>query len=490
MGGKTLALVADTLPMWQHLLNKFYAVTCTGMRIALIFLIIEVWCGVVPMVLPVGVGSSLVHADTDEKASLLPGWMPQLLGLKFNGVYQNVPSFNSPYQGQNSFTTFDSKGHDFSQTYGVYIGSQLAPSLQSYLDVEFFRGNGISDGVGLGGYVNGDVIRAGSSDVTQLPYITRLFLRYVLPLSSDTEKVERAMDQIPGVQPVSRWEVKAGRLSPTDEMDQNRYANNNRTQFLNLDFLFNTAWDYAADNLGFSYGFVTALVQPRWKVTVGVFMEPNNQSGTDFDLIDVRELGYSLEITVKPNAAGTVIRLLSYFNESRIGSYNAALALGRSTSTAPDLTQVEKQGGTKYGFGLNIEQPVADEGETGIFGRIGWNDGSHESWSYVESDRHASVGLQVSGVHWGRKDDRVGVAYGVNGLSAPHKDYLAAGGSGILLGDGRLNYGLEQVIETYYLIQLCQYAQLSPDFQYIQNPGYNRDRGPVEVYGVRLHVSY
>ena len=173
-----------------------------------------------------------------------------------------------------------------------------------------------------------------------------------------------------------------------------------------------------------------------------------------------------------------------------MGSYNEALALGRATSTVPDLLLVEKPGGMKYGFGLNFEQPLADEGETRIFGRIGWNDGAHESWAYVESDRHASLGLQVSGRYWGRKEDRFGIAYGMNGLSTPHKNYLAAGGSGMLLGDGRLNYGLEQVLETYYRIQVGQYAQLSPDFQYIQNPGYNRDRGPVEVYSLRLHLYF
>ncbi len=420
----------------------------------------------------------------------LPDWFPKVLGMQFNGVYQNVPAFHSPYQGPNSFATNDGKGRDFTHTYGVYVGSQLAPTLQAYLDVELFRGNGISNGTGLGGFVNGDVIRAGSSDLSKTPYVARLFLRYFLPLSSETEKVDRAMDQIPGSQPVSRWEVKAGKIAVVDDFDLNRYANNNRTQFLNYDFLYNTAWDYAADTRGYSYGVVTALAQPRWRLAFGVYMEPNTGNGANFDFIDMRELGYNLELTWKPNDAGTVVRLLSYFNESRMGSYNAALAQGRATSTTPDLLRIEKPGGTKYGFGVNFEQPLADEGETGIFGRLGWNDGGHESWAYVESDRHASLGLQVSGVRWGMKEDCIGLAYGVNGLSTPHKNYLAAGGIGILLGDGKLNYGYEQVLEAYYRIQLGPYLQVSPDFQFIQNPGYNRDRGPAEVYGLRARLSF
>ena len=197
-------------------------------------------------------------------------------------------------------------------------------------------------------------------------------------------------------------------------------------------------------------------------------MEPNTANGANWDFIDTNELGYNLELTLKPNSTGTVVRMLTYYNESKAGNYDAALALGRETDTTPSLLAVEGEGGKKYGFGLNIEQPLADDGETGLFGRIGWNDGNYESWSYVEVDQTASIGLQVSGVHWGRSEDRVGIAYGVNGLSTPHEKYLEAGGVGILLGDGSLNYGLEQTVEAYYRIQLGSYVQFSPDFQFIE----------------------
>jgi len=424
-----------------------------------------------------------------DDPSAEPAWMPKFLGAQFNGVYQYMPDFHSPYEGPNSLSFQQGRGKDFTQTYGLYLGSQVASGLQIYLDAEWFRGNGISDGVGTAGYVNGDVIRSGSSNLSKDPYVARLYFRYIHPLSGETEKVERGMDQLPGLQPISRWEVKAGKLALTDDFDQNRYANNSRTQFLNYDFLYNTAWDYASDTRGYSYGFIVSLFQPRWKLAFGVFMEPNTANGAEYDYSDTRELGYNLELTLKPNDTGTVIRLLTYFNEAKMGSYDAAIALGLNTSTVPSLLLVEGPGGTKYGFGLNFEQPLADEGETGIFGRLGWNDGNHETWAYTESDRHASLGVQVSGIHWGRKEDRFGIAYGVNGLSNSHQNYLAAGGNGILLGDGRLNYGLEQVLEVYYRIQLGPYVQLSPDFQFIQNPGYNQDRGPVEVYGLRLRLS-
>lgn len=417
----------------------------------------------------------------------LPGWSPKVLGMQFNGVYQNVPAFHSPYQGANSFVP----SHDSTQTYGLYLGSQLAPTLQLYMDMEWFRGSGVSNNIGLAGYVNGDAIRAGSSNQPQTPYLARLYLKYLLPLSPEVEKVDRAMDQLAASQPVSRWEVKFGKLALTDDFDLNRYADTTRTQFLNYDFMYNVAWDYAADTRGYTYGVTTALVEPQWKVAIGVFTEVTTPNGADFDILDLRELGYNLELTLKPDEAGTIVRLLTYFNESRMGSYDAALALQRATSSkTPDISLVEQPGGTKYGFGLNVEQPLADEGETGIFGRLGWSDGSHETWAYAEAERHASLGVQLNGVHWGRNVDNIGIAYALDGLSTQHKDYLAAGGSGFMLGDGRLNYGPEQVLEAYYRVQLGRYIQISPDFQFVQNPGYNKDRGPAEIYGIRVHLFF
>lgn len=478
-----MGFIAVILLLQQHPPNRLFHLPTSRLRNLIIRLITyRYYAALFPILLCSGVA----HTAYAE----LPDWAPRVLGLQFNGIYQNAPAFSSPYQGPNSFTTTDGQGHGITQTYGVYLGSQLAPTLQTYLDMEWFQGNGVNEGVGLAGYPNGDEVRAGSSNLPKQPYVARLYIRYFIPLSSETEKVERGIDQIPGDQPVARWEIKIGKLALPDDFDLNRYADNTRTQFLNWDFMYNAAWDYAADTRGYSYGITTSLFQPRWKLAFGVYMMPTTANGANFDFIDTRELGYNLELTLKPNDAGTVVRVLSYFNESRMGSYEAALAFGRATSTVPNILLVDKQGGIKYGFGLNFEQPLADEGETGIFGRLGWDDGNHETWVYTECDLHASLGAQLSGIHWWRKEDIIGIAYGINGLSTPHKNYLEAGGMGFALGDGRLNYAPEQVIETYYRIQLGRYAQLSPDFQYIQNPGYNRDRGPVEVYAVRLHLSY
>lgn len=421
----------------------------------------------------------------------LPDWAPKLLGAQFTGIYQNMPAFHSPYEGKNSLTFHDDLGKQFTHSYGIYFGSQVTHSLQAYLDVEMFRGKGISQGVGLGGYVNGDVIRGGSANLGQDPYIARFYLRYLVPLTGErSEPGETAMGHLPVPEPTSRMEIKLGKLSPTDDIDQNRYANNQRTQFLNFAFLFNPGWDYASDTRGYSNGLSISLVKPSWRLTFGSYQVPKTSNGIDLDNEIYRARGDNLELTLKPNKLGTVIRLLAYHNEGRMGRYREALEIGRANSAAPDVHQDEKRGRQKYGFGFNLEQPLADNGETGFFVRAGWSDGHTSAWSYTEVDRHFSAGVQVNGLHWRRREDYLGIAFAVHGLSSIHKRYLEAGGIGMLVGDGKLNYGLEQIFEVYYRVQLGRYIQVSPDFQYIWNPGYNRDRGPVQVYGLRLRLSY
>jgi high affinity Mn2+ porin len=432
----------------------------------------------------------IICGTASAETMSVPAWMPQLLGMQATIIYQNMPAFSNPYQGQNSLTYENGEGHGHTETYGVYLGSQIAPTLQAYLDIEQARGNGISHAIGLGGVTDGDVIRQGSSDLGTNPYIARFYLRYLVPLSQETVTVERGMDQLPGTEPAGRVEIKAGLLAATDDFDLNRYADNTRTQFMNWGFINNTAWDFAADTRGYSYGFIVALVEPSWRLAFGSYQVPTEANGNDFDGHLERARGDNLELTLKPNRQGTVVRLLAYHNQGRMGDYAEANAIGAASASTPNITADERLGRSKYGFGINVEQPLADDGETGAFARIGWNDGRTEDFMYTEVDRSLSIGVQVSGVHWGRTNDRAGLAYVWHGLSPEHRAYLAAGGLGFLLGDGRLKYGLEQILETYYRVQLGKYVQAGPDFQYIQNPGYNRDRGPVEVYSLRLRLSF
>jgi len=395
----------------------------------------------------------------------------------------------SPYEGPNSLiASGDSK---ISQAYGVYGGVDAGHGIQAYLDVEMVRGKGIGRVVGLAGPTNGDVLRQGTADLGSGPYVARAFIRFTRQLSSHArDTLSAAPDQIPGAVSSDRLEITAGKFAVSDLFDINRYANSTRLQFLNWSLFQNTAWDFAADTRGYSNGVAIAWIHPVWAIRAGSFQMPHEANGNVFDSDLRRARGDQMELALTIPRTKTTARILGYVNHARMGSYAEALAIGASLGQAPDIAADDRPGREKHGFGLNLEQPLADEGETGAFARFGWNDGKNESFAFTEVDRHVSGGAQISGVHWGRADDRLGVAGVREGIVSVHRTYLAAGGVGFLLGDGRLTYGPEQILEGYYRWQAGRYLQLSSDLQSIRNPGYNRDRGPALVGSLRANFRY
>ncbi|MGH8279296.1 MAG: carbohydrate porin, partial [Gammaproteobacteria bacterium] len=247
---------------------------------------------------------------------------------------------------------------------------------------------------------------------------------------------------------------------------------------------------YAADVRGYTSGVVFGYQQPTWLLAFGVYRMPlrASQQALQWPITLAHEEDLEFDLTLVPE--GTVVRFLVYRNVGRMGFYQSAIDAALATHTVPDVSADDANGREKHGFGLNLEQPLADDDETGLFLRLGWNDGRTETFVYTEVDRTASVGVQISGVHWDRAQDRLGLALAYNGLSSEHRKYLELGGCGFDLCDGALNYGYEKILETYYRFQLGPYIQLSPDLQFISNPGYNRDRGPARVIGLRVHASY
>ncbi|HXL82718.1 MAG TPA: carbohydrate porin [Casimicrobiaceae bacterium] len=438
---------------------------------------------------------SLPQASAEDKEAGLPGpssdW-PQLVGAQYTWIRQFQSSLSSPYQGPNSLNPDGDA--ESTHTVGVYFGWAVSRNLQAYLDIEKFMGAGVSNAVGMGGLSNGDVVRQGGAGLRKRPYVARRYLRYMVPLGDQVTELERSQDQIAGKEAARRLEFKLGTMALSDDFDKNRYANTTRTQFMNWALWNNAAWDFAADTRGYTNGLVAGYVSPQWSLKAGLFQMPAQANGQDLDAPLRKARGENVELTLAPNGAGAVIRLLAYRNVARMGIYRDALAVAAAAGMAPDIAAQDRDGRKKYGFGLNIEQPLADAGETGLFLRAGWNDGKTETFAFTEVDRTLTFGAQIAGSHWGRESDRLAAAIAVNGLSADHKDYLAAGGAGFMLGDGRINYDSEQIFEAYYRVQIGKYGaisiQLSPDFQYVRNPGYNSDRGPVRVASFRLHLEY
>jgi hypothetical protein len=436
-------------------------------------------------------------ASTDTPAAVptpSSSW-PMLLGAQYTLVDQNQSRLRSPYSGPLSLNPNGET--EATNTVGIYSGWAPLSWTQLYLDVEKFDGAGVSNATGLAGLTNGDVLREGISGIKKEFYIARLFARFMLPLGDALAAVDRGQDQIAGTEAATRLEFKIGRMALPDDFDQNRYASAARTEFLNWSLWANTAWDYAANTRGYTNGLVIGYISPAWSLKYGFYLMPTRANYQTLEYSSELAHGQNLELRLSPWSTGTVVRLLGYLNTARMGVYKEALAIAAARGTAPNIAADDREGRHKYGFGINAEQPLADGGDTGLFMRLGWNDGKTETFAFTEVDEEASFGGQLAGNHWGRGDDRFGLALVSESLSAPHRQYLQAGGCGFLLCDGRLNYGHEQILETYYRFEYIWPEkpgpvrwQLGPDFQDIRNPGYNRDRGPVHFWALRLHVEY
>lgn len=413
---------------------------------------------------------------------------PQWLGAQYTFIDQHQDSLHSPYAGPLSLRA--NGDTERSHTFGAYFGMALPVHLQLYADVEMFKGEGVSGATGMGGLTNGDVIRSGSAGLPKTPYLARAFLRWSLPLGEETQDVERGQDQLPGKEATERFEVKLGKMSVADDFDKNRYADSTRTQFMNWSLFNNTAWDFAADTRGYTNGLVLALVQKSWSLRYGIYMMPYEANGQRLDAALAQSQGQQIELTLQPHEDGWALRFLAFYNTARMGIYRDALAIAQATGQLPDIKADDANGRHKHGFAINGELPLADNGDTGLFLRAGWNDGRTESFVFTEVDRTLSTGFQLSGVHWSRPNDHFAVAIVIDGLSSDHRDYLAAGGDGFVLGDGRLNYGHEEILEAYYNVDVIDHLTLSPDLQLVHNPGYNRDRGPARFVGLRAHVEF
>lgn len=441
--------------------------------------------------------------DKQPAAKPLPQFLPDAR-YDYQGeatfILQQLFRFHSPYAGTNSLRSRNET--ETTDTVTLYLGACLVKNLEVYVNPEMAWGNGIGRGQGLAGYTNGDDI--GQSSLRPDPYLARSFVRWRISMPGFSGKgggqvpetqVGRSPNLIEGNIPDHRLVISVGKMAIADFFDINAYANNPRAQFMNNAFGNNLAYDFAQETRGYDLGAVVVWVNPTWAVRFGTFAMPTSAGGPDLAYNWSNDHSEQLEGEFHPrllrgkNASPMIVRMLAFRNVAGMGNYRDAIA-ARQGGLVPDITAVRHSGAVKYGFGLNFEQGLADGGATGLFGRWGWNDGATENFSYAEADRSLSFGGQLSGAHWGRKNDLVGLAWEQSDLSGAHRYYLAAGGLGLALGDGTLRYGPERSVETYYSYQLSKPLSISLDYQYIDNPGYNHDRGPASVVSARVHLTF
>jgi high affinity Mn2+ porin len=392
-------------------------------------------------------------------------------------------TFHSPYEDAFSLQSYPER--DVSLTTTLFLGLRLGDNTQLYFDPEIAGGRGFSGVNGLANSSNGELPRVSTAEPK--PYLARLYVTHDFSWGSEKESVESDENQLAGHRSVNRYTVVAGRFTLTDFFDDNEYSHDPRTQFMGWAVMYNGAWDYAADVRGYTWGWMHELHTAHWSLRYASAAMPRVANGSQFDRRILRDRGDVFEQERRYEFykhAGT-LRVLEYANHADAGTYARAIELAKENGGVPDVTATRKVGTIKYGFGINAEQEITKE--IGLFGRLGWNDGKTESFAFTAIDRLATVGISVNGKRWHRPNDTAATELTINGLSAVHAEYLAMGGHDFLIGDGRLNYAPETIWESYYSARLFPGFLTSIDFQHVDNPAYNQDRGPLWIYSLRLH---
>lgn len=426
-----------------------------------------------------GLVTPLAHAD--EAAS------PEAWNVHGQStvVEMGHAAFPADYSGANSLSNTNNLRETLDAT--LFAGIRLWKGAALYTDAEIDQGFGLNNTLGIAAFPSGAAYKVGA----QHPYfrLPKAFVRQVVSLGQgSSSQTPAGANQLADTTPDDNLTLTVGKFSVVDVFDNNRYAHDPRADFLNWAVIDAGAFDYAADAWGYTYGATAEWNQSWWTVRAGLFALSKQPNSKD---IDGQFHQYSTLLEAEGRYRYTdhpgKLRLTLFDNHGQMGRYDAAIALANSDGSVPNTALVRHQASSLGGV-VNLEQEWQDG--LGSFVRLSWNQGAMEAFEFTEINKSMSVGLSVSGSRWGRPDDSAGTALVVSGLSSAAQRYFAQGGLGILIGDGNLNYGLEKISETYYSRRLAEHLVMSADFQWVVNPAYNRDRGPVPVFGLRLHADF
>ena len=415
--------------------------------------------------------------------------------LNFHGqttfVWQSYPGFRSPYVGPNSLPGGGQGRETFDAT--LYAGLRLWQGAEIWVNPEIDQGFGVGDTHGAAGYLSGEAYKLGTS----YPYarLQRTFLRQTINLGGEREKVNADINQFANWQTANRLVLTVGKFGIVDLFDTNKYANSPKTDFLNWSLINAGTFDYAGNAWGYTYGAAAEWYQDFWTLRAGIFDLSATPAGGDspsafgldptfnqFQL--VAEIEERHQLWGQPGK----LKITGFLSRGRAGAFQNAIELSQITGQPADINAVRTYT-SRPGVSINLEQQISET--VGVFARAGWADGKIEPWDFTDIDRTISAGVSLNGKQWGRPDDTIGIAGVVNNVAGVHQAFFNAGGLGILIGDGQLpNPGLEQIFEAYYSYALSPATRLSFDYQLINNPAYNTDRGPVNAFAVRLHAQF
>lgn len=399
-------------------------------------------------------------------------------------IPQHHFDITSPYQGDNSLLPHEPTRTSFTAT--LYAAYKFARHSYLVFNPEVAGGKGISKTLGIAGFPNGEIYRVG--DPKPKPYIGRLYIEQRFPLSAEKGQTDDGQNQVKEYNNKEYISVVVGKFSLTDLFGNTIYSHDPRTQFFNWSLMGQGGWDYPANTRGYTFGAMIQAVFSNWALRYANTFVPTEANGMNLQWKGTNAMGQVLEIEkdnlfYKDSAHNSILHAGIFWNSARMGSYAEAL----KQPGTPDVTTTRMFGRDKWGGYASLDNSF---GYFHFFVKGSWNDGKNETWAFTEIDQSAAAGIQLDGNLWKRNDDKLGVAYVANGLSKDHRDYLHAGGYGFLIGDGQLNYGAEKILEIYYSLGLFKHLYISPDYQFIVNPAYNKDRGPVHIASVRFHVEF
>lgn len=416
------------------------------------------------------------------------------LHLQNTEVVQGHPAIAAKYSGPNSLATTGEIRQTV--TLDIFAGARLWRGAELHVDGLVWQGFGLSQTFGIESFPNGDAYKAG----TQSPNFTfaRLFLRQTIRLGGEQGSVPDDQLTLGGSRPVSRLSVTIGRFTPKDLFDGNTFANDPHGQFLNWSLMANTTWDYGENTVGYTTGFGLELDRPTWALRYGFFQMPRDKNGFTGDdqvlmwprrgaygpLLQAWAMAAELEGRYRLGRHPGTIRFMPWLDEANMATYREAIPLLQANGPGADLTPIRRYR-HKHGFGVSWDQEVSNS--VGLFSRLGWCDGQEETWTFTDIDYLISVGTSIKGGGWHRPDDTFGLAAMVGGASSANQAFLAAGGTDMLDGDGALHYGWERTFETYYAFRIAKNIHATTDYQFVVNPAFNRDRGPVSIFAARLH---
>ena len=399
---------------------------------------------------------------------------------------QYHPAFTSPFRGPESLDP-GSRG-DETLDVTLFAGIRLWSGAEFWLNPEMDQGFGLSNTLGVAGFVSAEAYKVGETN----PYykMQRGFLRQTIDLGGDTQTVEADQNQLAGATTANRVVLTLGKYSVVDIFDTNKYAHDPRGDFLNWSVVDSGAFDYAADAWGYTYGATAEWYQDWWTIRTGVFDGSSvpNSAKLDTRLISQFQAVTELEERHTIRSQPGKLKFLAWLTRARLGLYSGATDIAMATGLPANIAAVRDYR-SKSGFGLNLEQQLAED--IGLFARAGITQVDVEAYDFTDISQSLSAGLSFGGNRWGRSDDTAGVAFALNNLSRQGQRFLNAGGLGILVGDGILPHpGLETIFETYYSLAAFTYAHVTADYQFIANPAFDKDRGPVSVLGLRLHAQF